>query len=846
MKKIFIIFLFILSCNSFLALDRIYLNDNWEFHKVGDSKWLPATVPGTVHTDLYNNGVIPDPFYRDNEKDLQWIENEDWEYQTEFYISDTINDNYNIDIKFEGLDTYATIYINDHSWGSIDNMFESLTCNSKSDFKKGKNIIKILFESPIKKAKGFKIIPQLPGGERIFTRKAAYQYGWDFGPRFLTCGIWRPIYIEIWKKAMIDFVKYKISELDTQKALINIEIVLQVPDSGLYRIELFNSSDILIYEKEEKIGDLISDTNPFGNFHEKFSIEIKNPKLWWCNGLGEPYLYNFKVVLRNNKVKIDEYKFRLGLRKIELVNEEDSIGSSFYFKLNGVPVFIKGANYIPQDNFIPRVSINNYKRIINDVKESNFNMLRVWGGGIYENDEFYDLCDEKGIMVWQDFMLANALYPDIDNFYKTHISGETWGNAIKLSQHPCLALFCGNNEIDEGWHNWGWQKEFNYSAEDSENIWANYTKLFDSIIPWWINRPDSLYIPYIPTSPKIGWGHPEAMKEGDSHYWGVWWGMEPFEIYEKKVPRFMSEYGFQSFPDMKTIEQFTLPEDRYLYSPVMKAHEKHPTGYETIQTYMEREYNQPKDLESYVYVSQLLQAYGVKRAIEAHRRAKPYCWGTMYWQLNDCWPGVTWSGIDYYGRWKALQYFAKEVYRDILISVKQDNDSLKVYIVSDRMQLAKGELKMKLLDFDGNILWNNEIPVSITGNTSEVYFKIYKTDLLRAHRLNNIVLSAELVCSDSAEYKNLYYFVPPKELELTSPDIKYKYDKLSGELVLTSEKLAKNVHLYIKDIDKNLSNNYFDILPGETVRIKMPEEFLTGGVEKHQIKLTSLYDTFEK
>jgi len=745
-------------------------------------------------------------------------------------------------------------------------MFRKWTSKCKSFVKIGKNTLYILFESPIRKAKELKSGPELPGGDRVYTRKAAYQYGWDFGPRFVTSGIWKQVYIEESNNLHIFNLNYNVKLINNNLAKVNFSIefindslngtyVYEITDT-LKKVVVFCDSidphgtnhiwDGLVFDPKMNLS-LVSITKEF---------EIKDPILWWCNGLGKPYLYHYKIKLFKNNTIVDEKCINIGVRKIELINKIDSIGTSFYFQLNGVPIFIKGANYIPQDIFLTRYTDDRYQRLLNNVVKSNINMLRVWGGGIYENDKFYDMCDENGILIWQDFMCANSMF-NIDTIFFNNIGSEFLDIFDHLICHPSLAIICGNNEIEEGWYNWGWQNEFNYSIADSEKIWNDYTKFFNNIIKKEVQK----YSPYISTTPKIGWGHPEAMKEGDSHYWGVWWGMEPFEMYEKKIPRFMSEYGFQGFPDMKTIEQFTKPEDRYLNSPVMRAHQKHPTGYETIQTYMEREYKQPKDFESYVYVSQLLQAYGIKRAIEAERRAKLYCMGTMYWQLNDCWPGVTWSGIDYYGRWKAMQYFVKEAYKDILVSVKEENDSIKVYIINDRMESVKGNLLLGLFDIEGtnelDIIHSKDINLRgkhipflvfdntvISPNSSEVIYTCSKKDLFSNYSPNKIVFTLNFSDENDNTYKNLYYFVSPKDLALFNPEMSYYLDSTTDELVLTTKNLAKNVHITIDDESAplNLENNYFDMLPGETVRVNLGMK----NPDINKIKVNTLFDSYEK
>ena len=808
--KVFIAIVFLFFCSQMVFPNtnkKILLHSNWQFRQAGKEKWYPAEVPGTVHTDLLNNNLIPDPFFRDNEKKLQWIENEDWEYKTIFDLSDDTFERRIINLVFDGLDTYAKVYLNDHLIITADNMFRKWEYDCKGIIDKKGNVLRILFKSPIKTVDSFanayykkEGIKGLPGGNRVFARKAAYHYGWDWAPRFVTSGIWRNVYLETWSTKSIGDLAVDITGLNESKAdvILRAEIAEEI-------IRYLREGDVL---DEEEINYSITDMKgneikfetinrgylvytkslPDYKIEEVlFKFEINNPKLWWCNGLGDPYMYKYKFIIKKGDEVIDEKIFSFGVRKIELVQEKDSGGESFYFKLNDVPVFMKGANFIPMDCFLPNVTKEKYQKIIKDVKESNMNMLRVWGGGVYEDNEFYNQCDENGILVWQDFMFACAMNPG-DSAFLNNVKLEAKDNIKRLQNHPCIALWCGNNEVDEGWNNWGWQKEFNYDGKDSAFIRDAYLKLFNDILPECLNVKgkenrivtdipggeypynfirDNKYFcrNYVPTSPKIGWGHPEAMKEGDSHYWGVWWGMEPFDVLEKKIPRFMSEYGFQAFPNMETIEKFTLPEDRFLYSDVLKSHQKHPVGYETIQKYMEREYNVPTDLKEYIRTSQLLQGYGLKKAIEAQRRAKPYCMGTLFWQLNDCWPGITWSAIDYYGNKKLLQSVVSKCYEKILVSPTIEDSLLKVFIISDKLTKTDGALYLNLKNaITGETVYYKEINNEIPENSSKIYFQTDLNSLLGNMNKDELILDCKFISTDnSEEYNNNLIFVKPKE-----------------------------------------------------------------------------------
>jgi beta-mannosidase len=789
-KYLVFIFLIISTASFSQTVRKISLNDGWEFRQVGTEKWYPAVVPGCVHTDLYRNGLIPDPYFGSNEKDLQWIETKDWEYRKTFNLDENFIKENLIQITFEGLDTYADVYLNDGDNYFCYNMFQKFELsNIKNNLKNGINTLKIIFHSSVKKSDSLSIpyykkngIKGLPGGNQVFTRKAAYQFGWDFAPRYATCGIWKDVYIETCSIIKIENIQSNVLKLEEEEAVIDFEAKFKIQPGtgqGIKTFLLTDEDEKFVYDSTNSKSDILTyDTEGGRCFNGSFLAKIYSPKLWWCNGMGEPYLYTFKLIVKLNGKKIDERIIKAGLRKIELVQEKDNYGESFYFKLNGKPVFIKGANYVPADVFPSMISKDKYSNLITSAQKSNMNMLRVWGGGIYEDNYFYDLCDSLGIMVWQDFMFACGMYP-ISNNENFGVFYEVIFNYKRLCNHPCIALWCGNNEIDEGWKNWGWQKEFGYMAKDSINIWNDYVILFEKAIPEYlsynkteVNLDSAEYETakpfiepiYIPTSPKIGWGHPEAMTEGDSHYWGVWWGEEPFEMFKTKVPRFMSEYGFQSLPDIKTIESFTNPEDRNLNSEAMKSHQKHQKGFQLINEYMQRDFNVPENFEDYIQASQKLQTYGYKMAIEAQRRAKPYCMGTMFWQLNDCWPSVSWSAIDYYGRWKDIMYKLKDLYADILVSPVVENDSLKVYIVSDRLETSRGSLILALInDVTGDTLWTNDIQVSLPDNSSSVYFNSDVNSLIKNNNKDELYFSCRYInAGDNRTYTNKMIFVKPK------------------------------------------------------------------------------------
>jgi beta-mannosidase len=460
------------------------------------------------------------------------------------------------------------------------------------------------------------------------------------------------------------------------------------------------------------------------------------------------------------------------------------------------------------------VTPEHYKSLIDDVAAANMNMLRVWGGGIYEDDLFYQLCDARGIMVWQDFMFACALYPTGGSFLKT-TAREAMEQIERLRGHPSVALFCGNNENNEAWHHWGWQ--MNFTEDQRAKLWKDYKLLFNDLLPSLVGNYGA-GIPYWESSPKYGRGNPKSTREGDSHYWGVWHDAEPFKTFDEKVPRFMSEFGFQSFPEWRTIQAFTLPEDRALDSKVMTVHQKHPRGNALIAEYMKRDYRTPRDFENFVYVSQLLQAEGMRTGIEAHRRNKPYCMGTLYWQLNDVWPVASWSGRDYYGRWKALHYFAREAFSPVAVLPMVDDGKLQVYAVSDLPGNIDAALQIRAFTLDGRELGNAEAKFQVNPDSSRMVWTGPLKSLLKKADAEEAVV--ELTLRDTAGQllsRRLLYLVPPRELKLPSVQVRI----LAAEAVedgyrldLESSKLAKNV-LLSTETDGFFSDNYFDLLPGE-------------------------------
>jgi beta-mannosidase len=801
----------------------IYLHDNWTFKSVTDSIWKSATVPGNVHSDLLDHKLIKHPFIGANEDSLQWVSETGWEYKTSFSVDKETLQKKHIELNFEGLDTYASVFLNDSLILNTNNAFRAFKVDAKSALKPV-NDLRIVFErtSISEEKEKAKLGYQLPEGNRIFTRKAQFQYGWDWGPKLNMSGIWRPVTLSAWNVFRIDDIY--LEQLDLNKEFAHM--VINLKNESI--IENHLDYDIYINNNLYKTYENKEDSKE--RHFKPLVVSIENPKLWWPHNLGEPYLYDIKVVVRDDETILDSISVKKGIRTIELITEKDSIGESFYFKVNDVPVYAKGANYIPQNSMQDKVTDAHYEKLLDDVVDANMNMLRVWGGGIYENDIFYDLCDEKGILVWQDFMFACAMYPG-DEYFLENVKQEAIQNVKRLRNHTSIVLWCGNNENSEGWHRWGWQKD--RSEQEKDEIWSNYLKVFDSILPNTINQLTDT--PYWESSPRYGRGNPKYKTEGDAHDWWIWHDAYPFEHLEENVPRFMSEFGFQSFPSYEAIRYINQSDSIEISSAGFKNHQKHVRGFELIDDYMQRDFPIPKNAEDYVYVSQLLQAYGITKGIEAHRRAKPYNMGTLYWQLNDCWPAVSWSSIDYFGHWKALHYQAKKSFENVLISQTLKNNMLNIYVINDSSGSFYDMLTIKISDFNGNILHEFPEGIAIEGHSSDIKYVLDLTPF-------NLNTNAIVITSSIKNATSNFFLVKPKDLKLKKAPIEQTITKTKSgfKITLKSTTLHKNIFLYTK-AKGHFSDNYFDLMPNENIviEIETKENTLTD------LKIKSLNDLLD-
>lgn len=802
------------------------LHSDWTFCQVGDTLWSDAKVPGTIHQDLLNHNRIPNPFYGMNEEAVQWVENEDWMYRTSFVVTEEQLNRDAAVLELDGLDTYADVFLNGALILRSDNMFVGHKVPVKSVLRKGENRLLIRFRSAVKEAlpqwetNGFDYPADNDHSSKrvsIYTRKAPYSYGWDWGIRLATCGIWRPVRLVFSDVARIEDYYIRQASVSASKADVDnsLEItnVTSQPVSALLKVAYhYSANDTKEVQKQIELRP--------GENTVSLPVMIDNPHLWMPNGWGEPSLYKFTASVSVDGVDVASQERQVGLRSIRVVMEDDEHGKPFYFEVNGHPMFAKGANFIPDDALLPNVTTERYKRIFEDVKAANMNMLRVWGGGIYEDDKFYDEADRNGILIWQDFLFACTTYPH-DPLFLKRVEAEAEYNIKRLRGHASLAMWCGNNEIYEGVRYWGWKNK--YTAEAFAEMNRGYDVLFRQLLPDMVKRFDSDRF-YMHGSPyEANWGRPESWNIADSHNWGTWYGRKPFESFDSEIPRFMSEYGFQAFPEMKTIRTFAEEKDFELESPVMNAHQKATIGNALIKQTMGLYYKVPAKFEDLVYVGLVLQGHGMRHGIEAHRRNRPYCMGSLFWQLNDSWPVVSWSSIDYYGNWKAMQYQSQRAFAPVLINAIKEGDDLCVYLISDELQDRYDvRLTVELMDFDGKSHGKWTHNGKLSANTSMLFLKKRVDEFLSKQDAATSFLRFTLKAKNGASLADeVFYFAYPKDQKLPEARIETSVKRRGEaiEMTLKADKLARDIFIEVPVQGVRFSDNFFDLLPGQRKKI---------------------------
>ena len=821
---------------------RLALTDGWVFRYDGVGAWRAATVPGTIHTDLMAHRLIPDPFYRDNERLVQWVDKVNWEYALSFVVGDTLLSYAHHELTFAGIDTYASIFLNDEPLGETFNMFRTWTFDVTGRLREGENRLLVRLHSPT--ARGLEAMERwglpLPasndyseiggmGAEKVsvYTRKAPYHYGWDWGPRLVTSGIWRPVILTGWDEARVGDFFIRQLEVSEKRARLEAQVEWQVDEAGPLYIEVWHEGKIVARQSVDAVRGANRVALPFA---------LGRPRLWWTNGLGKPEMHEFTVRARRGERVIAEKRVATGIRSLRLVRERDGAGESFYFELNGVPVFAKGANVIPGDSFLPRVTRDRHERLVEDAALAGMNMLRVWGGGVYEDDAFYEACDRRGIMVWQDFMFACAMYPG-DVAFLDNVRQEVTDNVKRLRNHPCVALWCGNNEVDVAWARWGWQGS--YTAAERERVFDDYAALAHGLLPRLVDSlTGGAYWPSSPMSgDAVGAHETRPSTSGDSHYWGVWHESHPFEEFETNVGRFMSEYGFQSFPEPLTVASYTLPGDRDIDSEVMKAHQRSAIGNRQVVQYMERYYAVPEDFEQFLYLSQVLQAKATRAAFHAHRRRMPYCMGSLIWQLNDCWPVASWSTIDYYHRWKASHYAARAACKPVIISPLLKDDGVELWVVNDLRRSFPATCRVELRDFHGKVLGTREVRCGVKANASTRAAGWSLADLLEGADAREVFAVVTLSREGEVVDESHLFFTAMKDARLPqTPRVKVEGIEREGRryLRVETDAVALDAWFYLPDEELFLSDNYIDLVPGKPREIEVI--WPTGDIDATRVR----------
>lgn len=830
------------------------LGGEWGVRRSGADQGLTGKVPGCIHEDLLRAGEIEDPYIRDNELALQWIGKADWIYSRIFQAPSSLLRHDRVLLRCEGLDTLAVIRINGRKVAETDNMFRTWEFDIKRVLRSGENRIEIRFASAAnycaaRMAERPKDSPlpywhqqgSTPGANNL--RKEPCNFGWDWGPSLVTCGIWRPIRIVAFSEARLADILVTQDHQRGGRVTLTTDVTAEVAGraAGLKAVV-----DVTLRGRP-----VASRTVPMVRGRARVELTVREPELWWPNGLGKQPLYDVSVRLLNSDGStLDSGARRIGLRTLKLDRHPDAWGESFQFVVNGVPFFAKGANWIPGDAVLSRMTRDDYARLISDAAAANMNMLRAWGGGIYENDWFYDLCDEYGICVWQDFIFACATYPVFRKGFLKSVKAEAEDNIRRLRHHPCIALWCGNNELEQGLVSEKWFKVGKWPKYSMS--WKDYGKLFDKLLPAAVARLDPArdYWPGSPhTPPPYDRNDFNCPRAGDAHLWSVWHGKEPFEWYRKCEHRFNSEFGFQSFPEPRTVRAYALKGDRNLTSPVMEHHQRSGIGNTTILQYMCDWFLLPRDFDSTLWLSQILQGMAIKYAVEHWRRSMPRGMGTLYWQLNDCWPVASWSSVDYHGRWKALHYMARHFFAPVLLSGLEDAaaGTVAVNLTNDLVSEVTGRLQWFVTDAAGRRLGAGSRQVSARPLGNTVVETIYVKRHLRERGARDVLVWLEFQGRDGRRSGNLVLFARPKQLKLKAGELDAKVRGCtdgSFEVTLHAQSPVLWSWLELEGVDARYSDNFIHLRPGRVQRIRVcPAKPMAVARFRQLLKVRSLVDT---
>lgn len=821
-----------MNFHSFGQAQKRFL-ENWEYRESADQVWKPCVLPNSIYTILEHAGQLYKPYWTDHEKKLEWVDQKSWFFRCSFECTeDWIQDSAE-NLILEGIDSHAEILLNGAQIFFVNNAFRTWEIPCKEWLKTGSNILEIRFPSQSGESeKLYKLLPHpLPGEHRVCIRKPQFQFGWDFAPKFTGCAIRSLPYFKTHKELRLENFRLHTMAIADQMAELELRSEIYSDSAKRVRLDLGLEEHHFTFEI-----DLDSGLNYITEY-----LTLTNPKLWWPNGYGVSYLYDSKLEITDMEtgIRSETITQKTGIRSIELIQEPDSIGRSFYFLVNAVPVYAKGANYVPADAI--QVFHSRPQELMKALKDCHFNMIRIWGGGSYEQDGFYQACDSAGILVWQDFMYACAMYPgDIDFF--NNASQEAAQQIKRLSKYACIALWCGNNENNEGWHRWGWQ--IGLSPRTKERIWGDYQKLFEDLLPHLVETLGNR-CSYIGSSPLFGRGDDRFRTEGDAHDWGIWHDRMPFESFANRVPRFMSESGFQSYPSWYTISQYVPEESLILESKEILTHQKHHSGQSIINEYLKRDLPEPKDLKSFIYLNQLNQAEGMLLGIRAQRFSKPYCMGSLYWQLNDCWPGISWSGMDYYGGWKALMHYVKKGFSPVLCHIDLKDDVFYLNCVSDLPNPDSVRIIWEIFDTDFKKIFSWEGKHQIHFEQAVLIKQVDIKDLVNQPGKTQWLSSIRWKYGTSEE-ETLIHFNPLKQLKLKPYQLKFENFKEIHEgyqFTVSSDQIVKGLN-FEEDASTHFYPNFVDLIPGskKEIIIKTNRKDLTS----ENIRSVSLNDYISK
>ncbi|HVW21499.1 MAG TPA: glycoside hydrolase family 2 protein [Opitutaceae bacterium] len=790
---------------------------SWRFRDCSGRKWLPAAVPGCVHQDLRRAGAIPDPFWGRNELDLQWIEERDWEYRAEFDVPAALLAEEAVELVADGLDTLATVSLNGREIGRTDNMFVAHRWSVRGRLRRGRNVLLVRFASAAAYIRTHRLGHRPrefndPVGRCQVLRKQQCQFGWDWGPRFVTAGIWRDLRLEAWSGNRLAGLRVSQAHAPNGTVALTLAPELARPERPVvchYRLKL---GDILV---EEGSGS---------------RILVEHPQLWWPNGHGGQPLYSLAVeVRRRDGTLLGTWMNRIGLRTVALDRHRDGGGETFQFVVNGRPLFAKGANWIPAHSFVAGLQREDYARDLRAAKAAHMNMVRVWGGGIYEAEDFYDLCDELGLLVWQDFMFACSIYPG-DAAFQRSVRAEAEQQVRRLRHRACLALWCGNNEIEQ----------LNADLLEQPGLRRNYRDLFERLLPRAVGRHDGVtaYWPSSAHRPDRDNGPAAGERHGDTHFWDVWHIRRPVKDYEKWRFRFVSEFGMQSYSSPETQATFCPAGDGNVFGPEMENHQKNRAGNQVILDYVSRRYRFPKSQTDLVYLSQLNQAYCMQTGVEHYRRLMPHCMGALYWQLNDCWPAASWSSIEFTGRWRALHFLARRFFAPALVSVhlpgdeeitignyrRSSVDTAHLYTVYDAPAPARGLLRWELFHVGGKVLLRGRCAVGLRYGHSVRHRTLRLGGLLGRHGRDNLVLRAVLEVGGRRVSETSAFFAPPRFVALpkarTTATVTLRGPN-RARLSFASDAFQHRFAFDLAGVAYQADDNYFDLFPGETRTVEI-------------------------